>query len=187
MKGILMSAGAIAVCVVALVVIQLTSPKPATVSADPLATTAPQTKETAATTAPKARETLAATPAKEEQKAPMTDSDYTTTTSGLKYKDLVKGTGESPSNGQNVEVHYTGTLTDGTKFDSSRDRGQTFKFPIGVGRVIKGWDEGVGTMQVGGRRELVIPPELGYGARGAGDVIPPNATLMFDVELISVK
>jgi peptidylprolyl isomerase len=176
MKGILISAGAIAVCVVALVVIQLTSPKPATVSADPLATTAPQTTET-----------LAATPAKEEQKAPMTDSDYTTTPSGLKYKDLVKGTGESPSNGQNVEVHYTGTLTDGTKFDSSRDRGQTFKFPIGVGRVIKGWDEGVGTMQVGGRRELVIPPELGYGARGAGGVIPPNATLVFDVELISVK
>jgi peptidylprolyl isomerase len=176
MKGILISAGAIAVCVVALVVIQLTSPKPATVSADPLATTAPQTTET-----------LATTPAKEEQKAPMTDSDYTTTPSGLKYKDLVKGTEESPSNGQNVEVHYTGTLTDGTKFDSSRDRGQTFKFPIGVGRVIKGWDEGVGTMQVGGRRELVIPPELGYGARGAGGVIPPNATLMFDVELISVK
>lgn len=186
MKGILLSAAAIVVCVVALVVIQLTSPKPATVSADPLAITASQPNEPAAPPAAKPIETTAATPPQEEQ-APMTDSDYTTTPSGLKYKELVKGTGESPSNGQTVEVHYTGTLTDGTKFDSSRDRGQTFKFPIGVGRVIKGWDEGVGSMQVGGRRELVIPPELGYGARGAGGVIPPNATLVFDVELISVK
>jgi peptidylprolyl isomerase len=187
MKGILFSGAAIVLCVVALVVIQMTSPKPTTVSADPLATTAPQANTTVATTAPQTKETVAGNPPKEEKKSPMTDAEYTTTPSGLKYKDLVPGTGESPTKGQTVEVHYTGTLTDGSKFDSSRDRGQTFKFPIGTGRVIPGWDEGVGMMKVGGRRELVIPPELGYGASGAGGVIPPNATLIFDVELISVK
>lgn len=110
-----------------------------------------------------------------------------TTESGLKYEDIVVGTGESPKQGQEVTVHYTGTLDDGTKFDSSLDRNQPFKFPIGVGRVIKGWDEGVMSMKVGGKRKLVIPPQLGYGARGAGDVIPPNATLVFEVELLGVQ
>lgn len=110
-----------------------------------------------------------------------------TTQSGLRYEDLVVGTGASPQPGQEVTVHYTGVLEDGTKFDSSLDRGEPFKFTIGVGRVIKGWDEGVMTMKVGGKRKLVIPPQLGYGARGAGGVIPPNATLVFEVELLSVN
>jgi peptidylprolyl isomerase len=109
-----------------------------------------------------------------------------TTASGLKYVDLVEGTGDSPQQGQTVEVHYTGTLENGKKFDSSRDRGQPFKFKIGVGQVIKGWDEGVGSMKVGGRRQLIIPPDLGYGARGIGP-IPPNSTLVFDVELLGIS
>lgn len=110
-----------------------------------------------------------------------------TTSSGLKYIDITEGTGETPKKGQKVTVHYTGTLENDTKFDSSRDRGQPFSFSIGVGQVIKGWDEGVGTMKVGGRRILIIPPNLGYGSRGAGGVIPPNATLIFDVELLGIN
>jgi peptidylprolyl isomerase len=110
-----------------------------------------------------------------------------TTPSGLKYIDTEVGTGASPTTGQSVKVHYTGTLTDGKKFDSSVDRGQPFSFKIGVGQVIKGWDEGVATMKVGGKRTLIIPPDLGYGERGAGGVIPGNATLLFDVELLGVN
>ncbi len=109
-----------------------------------------------------------------------------TTRSGLKYTDLVVGTGASPRVGQTAVVHYTGTLTDGTKFDSSRDKGQPYSFPLGMNRVIKGWDEGIATMKVGGRRKLVVPPTLGYGATGNG-TIPPNATLLFDIELLDVK
>ena len=109
-----------------------------------------------------------------------------TTGSGLSYTDEVIGTGESPTTGKKVRVHYTGTLTDGKKFDSSVDRGQPFEFVIGVGQVIQGWDEGVMGMKVGGKRRLEIPSALGYGARGAGGVIPPNADLVFDVELLGV-
>src|SRR5271170_7348889 len=109
-----------------------------------------------------------------------------TTPSGLQYWDIVVGTGATAVAGNQVSVHYTGWLTSGEKFDSSVDRGQPFSFPLGGGQVIKGWDEGVAGMKVGGKRQLRIPPELGYGAAGAGGVIPANATLIFDVELLQV-
>ena len=109
-----------------------------------------------------------------------------TTASGLIYEDTTVGSGAEAASGQKVTVHYTGYLTNGSKFDSSKDRDDPFEFSLGQGQVIKGWDEGVAGMKVGGKRKLTIPPELGYGARGAGGVIPPNATLVFDVELLGV-
>jgi FKBP-type peptidyl-prolyl cis-trans isomerase len=115
------------------------------------------------------------------------DEQTVKTASGLEYVDLVVGTGAQPAAGQTVSVHYTGWLTDGRKFDSSVDRGQPLVFPVGRGRVIKGWDEGVGSMKVGGKRKLTIPAHLGYGASGAGGVIPPGATLIFEVELLGVQ
>jgi len=117
----------------------------------------------------------------------MTDANAISTPSGLKYIEIKEGTGAQPQAGQTVSVHYTGTLEDGTKFDSSRDRNQPFSFKLGAGQVIKGWDEGLSTMKVGGQRQLIIPPGLGYGSRGAGGVIPPNATLIFDVELLKIS
>jgi FKBP-type peptidyl-prolyl cis-trans isomerase len=110
----------------------------------------------------------------------------TTTASGLQYWDIAVGSGATAAPGNSVKVHYTGWLTTGKKFDSSRDRNEPFSFPLGAGQVIKGWDEGVAGMKVGGKRQLRIPPDLGYGASGAGGVIPPNATLIFDVELLDV-
>ncbi|MEK7305938.1 MAG: FKBP-type peptidyl-prolyl cis-trans isomerase [Nitrospirota bacterium] len=110
-----------------------------------------------------------------------------TTSSGLQYIDQAVGTGDTAKAGQTVSVHYTGWLTNGKKFDSSVDRGQPFSFRLGVGQVIKGWDEGVQGMNIGGKRKLTIPSNLGYGARGAGGLIPPHATLVFDVELLGVQ
>jgi peptidylprolyl isomerase len=108
------------------------------------------------------------------------------TVTGLEYEDQIVGTGESPQTGQKVSVHYTGWLKNGTKFDSSRDRGAPFNFVIGKGQVIAGWDEGVASMKVGGSRKLTIPSNLAYGVHGAAGVIPPNATLVFDVELLGI-
>jgi FKBP-type peptidyl-prolyl cis-trans isomerase len=108
------------------------------------------------------------------------------TASGLEYVELQAGTGAMPGAGDNVEVHYTGTFPDGRTFDSSVDRGQPFRFRLGMGQVIRGWDEGVAMMKVGGKAQLIIPPELAYGNRGAGDVIPPGATLHFEVELLGI-
>ncbi len=128
----------------------------------------------------------------EEQKVPQgagqkTGTGMQKTPSGLQYEDLVPGSGDSPKAGKKVTVHYTGWLTNGTKFDSSVDRNEPFTFVIGAGQVIPGWDEGVMSMKIGGKRKLVIPPELGYGAAGAGGVIPPNATLVFEVILLDIN
>ena len=123
----------------------------------------------------------------EIKKMKETDSGTQTTDSGLQYIDTIVGDGESPKQGDKVVVHYTGKLVDGTKFDSSLDRNKPFEFTIGIGQVIRGWDEGVMSMKVGGKRTMTIPPDLGYGERGAGEVIPSNATLVFDVELLEIK
>jgi FKBP-type peptidyl-prolyl cis-trans isomerase len=117
----------------------------------------------------------------------MADENVVRSASGLGWVELRDGTGAAPAPGQTVSVHYTGWLESGTKFDSSLDRGQPLEFPIGRGHVIRGWDEGVGSMKVGGKRKLIIPPDLAYGTRGAGGVIPPNAELIFEVELLGLK
>lgn len=109
------------------------------------------------------------------------------TPSGLEYIDLQTGTGAAPHPGDTVQVHYTGTFPDGHKFDSSRDRGQPFEFRLGMGQVIQGWDEGIAMMKVGGKAQLIIPPDLAYGPQGASGIIPPNATLHFEVELLGIR
>lgn len=156
-----------------------------------------QTVDTATTTesvnqpAATATETTAPATALEPQGAQMDTfsmpANLQTFPSGLQYFVDQEGTGAQPQAGQIVSVHYTGWLTDGTKFDSSRDRGAPIEFPLGQGRVIKGWDEGIAAMKIGEKRTLVIPPSLGYGERGRGPVIPPNATLVFKVELVGAK
>lgn len=153
--------------------------------------------DTQPTTPAPASETPAApaTPAASAPAAPaaMTASDVVTTDSGLQYRELKVGTGESAGPGNMVSVHYTGWLQNadgsrGKKFDSSRDRGEPIEFPLGTGKVIKGWDEGINGMKVGGRRRLVIPPAIAYGSRNVGNgTIPPNSTLIFEVELVKVK
>ncbi|MBE9042456.1 FKBP-type peptidyl-prolyl cis-trans isomerase [Oscillatoriales cyanobacterium LEGE 11467] len=186
MRTILISLAVMVVCGVFVVFTQVYGQKqPTTATENPsmTQTIAPTTEDTPTGN-------LASAPAPSTiTSAEDTDSEMEeviTTDSGLGYVKLVEGDGAAAQSGQTVYVHYTGTLEDGTKFDSSRDRNQPFSFKLGAGRVIKGWDEGVALMKVGDRFKLIIPPELGYGARGAGGVIPPNATLIFDVELLRI-
>lgn len=209
MREILISFSVMVVCVVVLLVAQFTTPRRDAIAAEnplPVAetTTSPSTpsklnqwmSQSVQSSDSKhddsvliAQSTDASDlelPDEPETQESENQENVVTTESGLQYEDIVEGTGAMPQNGQTVTVHYTGTLEDGTKFDSSRDRNRPFSFSIGVGQVIKGWDEGVSTMRVGGQRRLIIPPDLGYGARGAGGIIPPNATLIFDVELLRI-
>jgi peptidylprolyl isomerase len=179
MREVLISFGIMLACVLVLVVAQF-SGSSATANADSL----PKQSMVDMVADVVIAEAAKLTPQTSETKKM---SEVVTTPSGLKYEVIATGTGAIPKTGQTVIVHYTGTLDDGTKFDSSRDRNEPFKFKLGAGQVIKGWDEGLATMKVGDRRNLILPPELGYGARGAGGVIPPNATLIFDVELLGIQ
>lgn len=202
MREILISIGVMVICCVVLITAQLVGDRrPAMADPDPnfplptVTMSTPATLDTAVeeplTIAQAPKEATAVNPPEPVNPSgdePVTDANLLVTLpSGLQYEDLQAGNGPSPKPGDRVTVHYTGTLTDGKQFDSSRDRGRPFQFKIGVGQVIKGWDEGVASMKVGGRRKLIIPSELGYGSRGAGGVIPPDATLVFDVELLGVN
>lgn len=172
LKGILISFGIMAVAVLVIVIAQITGGQAAVAGVGAPSTGAPSQAEVKIEEAPITN---------------MSDTEIKETGTGLKYQVLVPGTGATPKKGDTVIVHYTGTLEDGSKFDSSRDRNSPFSFKLGVGQVIKGWDEGLLIMRVGDRYKLIIPPDLGYGARGAGGVIPPNATLLFDVELLRIS
>ncbi len=175
MREILVSLGVMLGCGILVLIFQFTAVAPAATAGSIAAST---TSTSVNNSVPNPRNNMLANDSNEKE---------ITTASGLKYVELAEGTGATPTKGQTVSVHYTGTLEDGTKFDSSRDRNQPFKFQIGEGQVIKGWDEGLSTMKVGGRRKLIIPAELGYGDRGAGGAIPPKATLIFDVELLDIQ
>ncbi len=202
MREILISLTIIVVCSLVLIVAQVRGTGSEAIAATPAAMSQTTSAETTTAKADEIQVAQSSTNADDlaptaepSLDTPMTENaenaenaeNTVTTDSGLQYIDLVEGTGAIPQTGQTVQVHYTGTLEDGTKFDSSRDRNRPFSFRIGVGQVIRGWDEGVASMRVGGRRQLIIPPDLGYGARGAGGVIPPNATLIFDVELLRIS
>ncbi len=193
MREILISFGVVVACCAVLLVAQFTGGDSERAVADNVSNTPAAIEQSAG----KRSETLIAQSASDlltddtpedamAEDAMVPDEEVITTDSGLQYVVIAEGDGATPQPGNRVYVHYVGTLEDGTKFDSSRDRGKPFNFTIGQGQVIKGWDEGVGLMQVGDRRKLIIPPDLGYGARGAGGVIPPNATLIFDVELLRI-
>lgn len=204
MREILISLGVMVACCLFLVVAQITGSRQEAIAASlptsrssPAAMTTPvelsaelSAPENPILAAPILVASADTSGSAAEENANVSDAEsdlkYTETESGLKYTDVEVGTGATPQSGQTVVVHYTGTLTDGTKFDSSRDRNSPFSFKIGTGQVIRGWDEGLSTMRVGGQRQLIIPPDLGYGARGAGGVIPANATLLFDVELLRI-
>ncbi|AFY69165.1 Peptidylprolyl isomerase [Thalassoporum mexicanum PCC 7367] len=183
MKGILISFGITAIAVLVLILVQLNDGRTAAIAAEPAKADNIGVVSEVAEAAENISSDINMIAADEGSDNPK----IVTTESGLKYRELKVGGGAQPKEGQTVVVHYIGTLEDGTKFDSSRDRNFPFKFKLGKGEVIKGWDEGLASMRVGGRRELIIPPELGYGSRGAGGVIPPNATLIFDVELLRVS
>lgn len=186
MRDILISFTVLAFCCLVVVVAQLTGSPGEAIAAPSSDTPIPEVQLAQGTAADLLPADSDSDSTSDDSSVMADDASYTTTDSGLQYVDTVEGTGAMPQSGQRVTVHYTGTLEDGTQFDSSRDRNRPFTFTIGVGQVIKGWDEGVSTMRVGGQRQLRIPAELGYGARGAGGVIPPNATLLFDVELLRI-
>ena len=173
------------VCVVFLLAAQFNQPKEAIASPSVTTPLQPAIEQLAQLPIPMPENAESESAEAAAEPASTPESTVTTTDSGLQYVDLVEGTGAVPRPGQTVYVHYTGTLQDGTKFDSSRDRNRPFSFRLGAGQVIRGWDEGLSTMRVGGRRQLTVPPDLGYGSRGVGP-IPPNSTLIFDVELLRI-